>query len=273
MAYELIALDMDGTLLDSHKEVAASSTAAIKEAVAAGKRVIVCSGRCPQMVSRYREFLPGLRYAVCCAGAVVYDFEKSRALRERDIEPGFVARALNICDAQCPYILEVTSGTGGLMEEREIKMSPSCGVGIYQPLYNETSTFVEDAHECARTLPVSKLNMHFQSVEARDKSFELLKGYAHSMFVTKCERSSLEFTAAGADKGAGLDDLCALLGIDPAQTIAVGDADNDLAMMRVAGLAVAMGNANENARAAASVSVADNDHGGVAEAIERFLLA
>ena len=52
----------------------------------------------------------------------------------------------------------------------------------------------------------------------------------------------------------------------------MGDADNDLPMLAAAGLAVAMGNANESVRAAADVVVADNDHDGVAEAIERFLL-
>ena len=73
-------------------------------------------------------------------------------------------------------------------------------------------------------------------------------------------------------KGTGLLALAPQLGISPEQTIAVGDADNDLPMLRAAGLAVAMGNANENARAASDVTVADNDHSGCAEAIHRFLL-
>ena len=73
-------------------------------------------------------------------------------------------------------------------------------------------------------------------------------------------------------KGTGLLALADQLGIDAAATIAVGDADNDIDMLRAAGLGVAMGNANEGARAAADVVVADNDHDGCAEAIDRFLL-
>ena len=73
-------------------------------------------------------------------------------------------------------------------------------------------------------------------------------------------------------KGTGLLALAAQLGIPAEETIAVGDADNDLPMLHAAGLAVAMGNANKNARAASDVTVADNDHGGCAEAIRRFLL-
>lgn len=273
MPYELIALDMDGTLLDSRKEILPSSVAAIKKARAAGKQVAVCSGRCPQMVAQCRDNLPGLRYSICCAGAVVYDLEQHETLSETDIDPTYIAHVLDIADAQGLYMLEATSGTGVLMEEREIEMAPSCHVGIYQQLYRETSTLVADAHECARTRPVSKLNLHFQDVDARDRTWDLLQEGPQGAFVTQCETSSLELTAPHVDKGTGLAALCRLLGIGIEKAIAVGDADNDLAMLRAAGLGVAMGNANENARAAASVSVADNDHGGVAEAIERFLLA
>ncbi|WP_333644475.1 HAD family hydrolase, partial [Parolsenella catena] len=67
MAFEIIALDMDGTLLDSRKRVLPSSVAAIERAAAAGKTVAICSGRCPVMVTKYRDELPGVRYAICCA--------------------------------------------------------------------------------------------------------------------------------------------------------------------------------------------------------------
>ena len=73
-------------------------------------------------------------------------------------------------------------------------------------------------------------------------------------------------------RGTGLLALAEKLGVAPEATIAVGDADNDLPMLRDAGLAVAMGNANQNARELADVVVADNDHGGCAEAIRRYLL-
>ena len=61
MAFELIAFDMDGTLLDSNKEVLPSSIEAVEEAVSAGKIVAISSGRVPRMVEPYREVLPGVR--------------------------------------------------------------------------------------------------------------------------------------------------------------------------------------------------------------------
>ena len=158
MAYQLVALDMDGTLLDGAKRVLPSSTEAIEEALAAGRHVAICSGRCPAMVEVSRDELAGIRYAICGSG---------------------------------------------------------------------TSLF---------------------------------------------ETASLEFSPTEANKGTGMLALAELLGVPREATMAVGDADNDLPMLRDAGLGVAMGNANERVRAAADVVVADNDHGGVAEAICTYLL-
>ncbi len=273
MTYELIALDMDGTLLDSRKKVLPSSVEAISEAVAAGKSVAIASGRCPKMVSMYNDVIPDVRYAICCAGAVVYDIAERRTLAERDIAPAVVARAIRTADEEGSYILEVTAGEGVYMQLDEIEMSPKCGVGAYEQLYRETSELVDDAHAVALdpAARVSKLNFHFEDVEARDRTHARLADA--DVVVTDCEASSLELTCPDIDKGTGLAELARIAGIDVAQTIAVGDADNDLPMLRAAGLGVAMGNALPSAIDAADVQVADNDHGGVAEAIRRYLLA
>ena len=86
------------------------------------------------------------------------------------------------------------------------------------------------------------------------------------------EKTSLEITPAGVDKGTALKKLCELLDMDIQQVIAVGDAPNDHAILETAGLAVAMGNAIESVKQLCHAVVADNDHHGVKEAIERYLL-
>ena len=71
---------------------------------------------------------------------------------------------------------------------------------------------------------------------------------------------------------AGLLALCRHLDISPEETIVVGDADNDKEILQTAGLAIAMGNAADHIKALADVVVADCDHDGCAEAIEKYLL-
>ena len=148
-------------------------------------------------------------------------------------------------------------------------------LGVYKSLYRGQGTVLDsaDAAEAFTLDPahrIQKLNLHFTCAEDRDAAIASLAG--EDVNIVYCEKHSIEITHASVTKGTGLLALAAQLGISPEQTIAVGDADNDLPMLRAAGLGVAMGNANENARAASDVTVADNNHGGCAEAIHRFLL-
>ena len=89
---------------------------------------------------------------------------------------------------------------------------------------------------------------------------------------TCAEETSLEMTPQGVSKGSGLADLCKVLGISIKDAIGVGDAFNDVPMLEMAGLGVAMGNSNEAAIRAADVVVSDNDHDGISEVIELYLL-
>ena len=82
-----------------------------------------------------------------------------------------------------------------------------------------------------------------------------------------------EINAIGADKGSGLQALCRCLNIPISATIAIGDSENDRPLLRDADLPLAMGNAIADVKAAAQYVMPDCDHDGVAEAIERFLLA
>ena len=83
---------------------------------------------------------------------------------------------------------------------------------------------------------------------------------------------NLELSAPGVTKGRGLMALAEHLGLTPDQVMAVGDSGNDLTMVQLAGLGVAMGNATREVLAAADAVTADNDHDGVAEAIEKYVL-
>ena len=68
--YQLIALDMDGTLLNSKKEISPGCKAAIEKALAAGKDVVLSTGRCRPELTEFRELIPGLRYVNCTSGAM-----------------------------------------------------------------------------------------------------------------------------------------------------------------------------------------------------------
>ena len=82
----------------------------------------------------------------------------------------------------------------------------------------------------------------------------------------------MELNAPGVSKGPGLMALANALGLDRREVMAVGDSGNDRTMIELAGLGVAMGNATDEVKQAADAVTADNEHDGVAQAIERYVL-
>ncbi len=271
MEYQLMAIDMDGTLLDSSKRVLPSSTEAIEEALDAGRQIAICSGRCPVMIEMDRDDFTRVRYAICGSGSAIYDLHERRLLRETTLDHALLDLALEASEGE-DYICEAFSGPGFYFEPDMVERMPDYYMGIYVPLYAKTGTPMEGFERRLRepSFPVQKFNLHFRTPEARSRVRERLE--SAPLELAYSDEASLELSPIGVNKGTGMLELAELLGIPREATIAIGDADNDLPMLRDAGLGVAMGNANENARAAAAVTVADNDHGGVAEAIRRFLL-
>ena len=120
--------------------------------------------------------------------------------------------------------------------------------------------------------PAAKVNIYHKNSQSRDRTEERIRASGLEVAMARAETTSLELSAPGCDKGVGLEKLCACLNLPMEQTIVVGDADNDLEALKKAGLAVAMANAGEAIKAVADVVVADCDHDGCAEAVERYLL-
>lgn len=273
MEYQLIAFDMDGTLLSSAKEVLPSSAEAIAAAVAAGKDVAICSGRAPVMVEPYAQVLSGVRYAVCCSGAVLYDLARKRVLAAEGMDEDALEAALDLASGE-DYFSEAFYGASFSYDTTRIDRLDDYLMGVYRPLYVQTGEPCDDVGALVRSRPAPcvKFIFHFRSAAIRDRARARIEARALPLELANSEDASLELSPAGVNKGTGLLALADLIGIDRAATIAVGDADNDAESLRAAGLGIAMGNANEAARAAADAVVATNDEGGCAEAIYKYLL-
>ena len=78
--YELIALDMDGTLLNSRKEITPVTLEALKRAVRAGKSIALSTGRCRPELTAYTSQVPGIHYLICTSGALVYDIWEQKEI-------------------------------------------------------------------------------------------------------------------------------------------------------------------------------------------------
>lgn len=267
--YKLLALDMDGTLLDSHKHVLSKTKAAIEQLAARDVAVAYSTGRNPTELGPYVEELPAIRYGSCISGALVYDFSEKRSLFVRPFQTEL---ALGVLEAASPedVMVHMLCVDASVAREADIQHMDDFHMGIYQQMFTERCTRANDPTAYVRENEgkVCKINLYHRDTEARERTRKRLAGLP--LQLADAEVTSLECSPAGVSKAEGLEKLCEHLGITLAEAVAVGDAPNDTAALKVAGCAVAMGNATPDIKELADLVVADNDHDGIVEAINKL---
>ena len=281
--YELIALDMDGTLLDSGQRITPRAKAVVREILAHGKQVVFATGRCRPQLEEYLECFPQMRYLICENGACVCDLKTGEDLFRRALPQQQVLHVMDAVEKE-DVLAAFFIGNCSFMDRRTFLRMEEFGLESYRAVFAKSAVWVEDLFSFYRDRPleVEKIALFFPSgnLNARDGLHRRAQACArvqeriHSLPVTMAVSASgnMEITGEGVNKGTGLKLLCGHLGLPLSQTAAVGDGENDRELLRLAGFAVAMENASASIRAAAAVTVPDCDHDGAAVAMERYML-
>ena len=281
--YELIALDMDGTLLDSGQRITPRAKAVVREILAHGKQVVFATGRCRPQLEEYLECFPQMRYLICENGACVCDLKTGEDLFRRALPQQQVLHVMEAVEKE-DVLAAFFIGNRSFMDRRTFLRMEEFGLESYRAVFAKSAVWVEDLFSFYRDRPleVEKIALFFPSgnLNARDGLHRRAQACArvqeriHSLPVTMAVSASgnMEITGEGVNKGTGLKLLCGHLGLPLSQTAAVGDGENDRELLRLAGLAVAMENASASIRVAAAVTVPDCDHDGAAVAMERYML-
>jgi Cof subfamily protein (haloacid dehalogenase superfamily) len=261
---KIIAIDQDGTLLNDDGSVSERNVQAVQTAVAQGIQVIIATGKtyasAVPVMARLGIKAPGVftqGLVICNAdGSVRYE----RALdRETAVQLIQFAESHNL--PQTAYC-----GT------RILAPWPSAYQRILHEKYGEPPlevvgpllSIIDDIH-INKFLISDEVN----NDETRRQLTALVGDRAT---VTQAVPEYIEVLPPGASKGRGVHMLLDDLGIQPEELLAIGDGENDLEMLQLAGVGVAMGNGKTAVKAIADYVTSDNNHSGVAEAIEKFAL-
>lgn len=271
MGAKILFLDLDGTLFNDKKEVSPENRRALEAARAAGCRIAISTGRAlPGAMGLVREL--GLTEEGCCVsasnGGVLYDCGRDRVLARR---------CMDIADAEQLLAYAREKGLHGQTYDREGVVLESPFDEPFVQAYcriNAMPWRVVDSLAALDEPPVKVLLVGPEDRVALEEAKTWIAG--HMAGRAECFYSSpsfLDVMPAGVNKGYGVRELCRLLGIPKALSVAAGDEANDIPMLRAAGVGAAMANAAPEVKAAADyVTTRDNNHGGVAEIVEKFCL-
>lgn len=267
--YKLLALDMDGTLLNSQKKISPKTEAAISELSRRGVVVAVSTGRGVAELRDYQNELKFMHYGVTSSGGAVYDFFDKKPIKAHVIP---VEIALEIIDAGIAEraMIHILGLTDSLMRGEDIINAADFQMSEYADMYDRICTRCEDFKKYVRENPqeIIKLNLYHRTAESRQRNFERLKHL--DLTFAFAETTALESSPKGVSKASGLIELCEYLGLDIAETVAVGDAPNDIEVLKTAGIAAVMGNAADEIKKLADFVTDDNDHDGIVKVIEKY---
>ncbi len=274
MDIQLIAIDMDGTLLDDDKKLSGRNRAALCACLERGIYIVPATGRPAGGLPEELKGIPGIRYGIFTNGAKVADLETGETIAESQIGWEQAVEVLEFL-SRFPAAYDPYVAGRGKMEARFRDHLERYGLPpVMQKLVLSTRDEVEDEVALVREgkLSVEKINVFTDDRKLR----EMLRRYLEQMpglAVTSSLEYNLEINASSATKGNGLRCLAGYLGLEMEKTMAFGDGSNDLSMIRAAGFGIAMGNAMDAVKEQADYVTGSNQKNGVAEAIERFVLS
>ena len=270
MNIRMIAVDLDGTLLNSQQTVSSEDYAAIERATQQGIEVVISTGRAIDECREVLRKLPRLHYANCCTGAYLADLYEKKPVCRRSMSAEDGRRLYEILEQFdcliCFFADGVIHNDQGQMDRFAHYFPPKM-----RELFDSAHVYVPDLARFVKefTGSVDKFYVAFPTLEERNRAFAAVKNLPY--YVTGAGFVDFEIMAAGVDKKAGLEDLANHLGITAAQVAAIGDSENDLPALRYSQLPIVMENGDERIKAEAAWIAPDNDHSGVAWAIDRIL--
>lgn len=271
MEIKLAAIDVDGTLVDSRKQIRSGVRKAMKETADKGVKLAICTGRSPREIREIAAELPEVQYGITANGAYVVDLYENKTVFSDTMSQQEIC---SIYQTLCNFdmMFEIFLEQQVLAERRCLRDVDHYGVGELKELVLSTRTGIEDMKEYLKKtdLRAGKVNIFFPDPLQRDEA--AAKAGSLPFYITQQETTNLEFTKKSVNKGAGLRNLAKGLGLQPECIMAIGDNNNDLPMLEYAGISVAMGNGLEAVKEKADFITTTNEEDGVARALEQFVL-
>ena len=271
VSYKLLALDLDGTLLNSKGEILKSSKKGIKAAQQMGVKVVLVTGRHHVAARPYHYELGLDTPAICCNGACIMDYSQPEPVYSHPLSRDQARHIIHIARERNLRILMYVEDAM-TFEVMEPHMERLCNWANRQPAIVRPK--IKQIDDALRVMASSKAIHKFVLFHPNQDHFLAAYQYILSLDEFSCERSwvdRMDISNSGNSKGSTLSMLAEQWGIEREDIIAVGDNDNDISMIQFAGLGVAMEHCSEPMKSHANLFIGSNDEDSIADLIETYI--
>jgi Cof subfamily protein (haloacid dehalogenase superfamily) len=271
--YRLLAVDLDGTLLNSVKKISEENKKAIRRVIEKGVKVVICSGRVYKGARVFARDLNLDGLLISCNGAVIKDLRTDELLYSNLLRKEDCYKVIDCCRKENTYF-HAYIGNDMFTEY------PQCPSDTYWMGNNELPekdrvkiNIIDDFKRI-----VSESQTPVTKIVVISKNPELLLKLRNKVCristidVMSSQDDNFEIVNKGVNKGTALKFLSEKLKIPRTEIVAIGDNENDYAMLKFAGLSIAMRNAQDSIKEIADYITMSNDENGVAEAINKVII-
>lgn len=272
MEYELLAIDMDGTTLNSQVEVSGENQKAIRKAIDAGMVIVPASGRAFGFLPEVIRTFPGIQYAITSNGSSIVDVQTQKPCLVIPIVPDEAAAAFEIL-GQLDCLIEIYDKSQAIISASSMERLKDFIPEVYHESFRAHEVVLGDREfeELKKSDTIEKLNIFFLNEEDRLWAADRIREAGLGMILSA--EGGMEVMNARCSKGEALKELCGRLDIGLGQTVALGDSRNDIEMVQAAGRGIAVANALDDLKAVADEITVSNDEDAVAHVVEELLLA
>ncbi len=286
--YKLVAIDLDGTMLNQYGIITEKTKKAIKKVQDKGVEVMIASGRAITSVKRFSKEINSKKYFISGNGAITYDIENNKILYENILKKQKALQIIKICEENSIYyniytetgIIAKNLNYNTLYYYKDNLTKPDenrTHINIVEDVYNYIDEKNEkilkimicDEHRAVFNSIVRKLK-EIPDIEVLDVSHMSRKIIKQGTEEIALEYFYTEVSAKNVDKWNALEEIIKLMNITKEEVVTIGDNANDLKMIKNAGLGIAMGESAPYIKQTANMVALSNEEDGVANILRKI---
>jgi len=267
----MIAMDMDGTLLNNKKEITERTKKALKKANEKGINLVVCTGRIFTSALFYAKLIGTKAPIIASNGAYIREKDENKVIYKKCLEKEDAKKIISLAEENGFYPQVFTVDT--IYSRKLIYSSKNYSLWNEQiPKEDRVNIeIVDDLYKVVDQNDILKIVVMSEELEKLFKLKSFIKDNIDVSVYSSLE-NNFEVMARGISKGNAVKILADFYKISPEEVICIGDNENDISMIQYAGLGVAMGNATEDLKLVADLVIDTNDNDGIAKFLEEYIL-